>query len=355
MPGVSGPPEPPEPPEQEAGGPVSQPSADEREAITWEYDIPLINNLFMVRDFLLVLVLSLVIMQALVIVVGFLAGEELVVIPLQIYGIVIAVLVVLFLVAAGIVFANRHRTRFTVSRKGVDYETGARERRINRVVLFLSFLVGRPGAALLATSREAGHFDWADVHKVSVFPRKRVITLSDSWHPLLRLYCPPESFDQTVAAVQGYAAAAAAKRAARQAAEPAARTRRPWWFYAAWIVGVGAATFLGLAGYDTRLDDAWRWLILASVFVLVAGLLNGALGRRFFGLLGMLVGIFVLIYLLKDAFRPIIGPSGMSYGRAYEVDTWVFVVSLIGQLSLIAMGGWRLLGKDRHPATDRRE
>mgnify|MGYP001024949783 CR=1 FL=1 len=140
---------------------------DERRTLTWEYDIPLVNNLFMARDLLLVLVLSLIIMQLLVLLVGFLAGEGAVILPLQVYGIVAGVVGVLYLIAAVVVFWNRHRTEFTVGPRGVVYVSGARERRRNRIILALSFLLGRPGPALIATSQEAGCFDWGELAKVT--------------------------------------------------------------------------------------------------------------------------------------------------------------------------------------------
>ncbi|MBN1632053.1 MAG: hypothetical protein JW990_20040 [Thermoleophilia bacterium] len=321
--------EPPAPPSEPEGKPRS---------LTWEYDIPLLNNLFMARDLLLVLVLSLIIMQLLVLLVGFLAGEGAVILPLQVYGIVAGVMMVLYLIAAVVVFWNKHRTEFTVGPRGVAYVSGARERRRNRIILALSFLLGRPGPALIATSQEAGHFDWGELEKVTVHRRQRVITLSNSWRPVLRLYCTPENFDEVVALVQEYAGRAAAR-------PKEVRPRRKWWFYAAWVVGVAVATFLGMAGYDTNLDDMWRWLLLSAALVLIAGLVEAPLGRRLFAFAGFLVGIFVFIYLLRDAFRPIRGPSGFYYGRPYEIDTWVFVLSLIGQLALLGMAGWRLFGK----------
>jgi hypothetical protein len=157
--------------------------------LTWEYDIPLVSNLFMVRDLLIVIGASLVVMQVLLVVVGFLAGEGAVILPLKIYAIVGGALAVLFVIAAGVVFGNRHRTRFTVGPQGVAYESGSRERRIDRIVLVLSAPAGRPRASLIAVSQESGRYSWSAVKKVTVHPRQRVITLSDSWHPLLRLYC----------------------------------------------------------------------------------------------------------------------------------------------------------------------
>ena len=335
-------------PEPGAGVSAGAGPGDKSGTLTWDYDIPLVNNIFMLRDFFMVLVLSLVGMQLCVLLVGFLAGEGAVIFPAKVYGIVAGVFVVLFLIAAGLVLLNRSRTRFTVGPEGVGYEPGPRERRTNRAVFWLSVLVGRPGPALIAASQATGEFEWADIHKVTVHGRQSVITLSNSWRPILRLYCPPETFGPVLALVQHYASAAAAKRAARPRE---VSRRRPWWAYVAWTVGVAAATFLGMADYDIQLDDMWRWLLLEAVLVLVSGLVEEPLSRRLLSLAGFVVGIFVLIYLLRDAFRPIVGLGGTYYGRAYEIDTWLFVVALAGQLALLAMAGWRLFGKSRGTVT----
>jgi len=313
--------------------------------LTWDYNIPLVNNLFMLKDFLVVIVLSVVGMQAVLLVVGFFAGEGAVILPLKVYAIVAGVIAVLFLIAAGVALRNRFRTRFTLTPRGVAYESGPRERRINRITLVLSALAGRPGASLIALSQESGGFAWTAVDKVTVHRRQRVITLSDSWHPLLRLYCPPESFGEIVALVEARTAAAAGARAGR----PQALPRRRWWIYAAWIGGVIVAIFLGMAYYDTQLDDVWRLLILAAVLVLVAGLLEAPACRRLLGLAGAVLATYLLVSLLVEAAEPITGPSGLVHGRSFEVDTPLLVMSAIGQLALIGMGGWRLFGKRRRP------
>lgn len=324
------------------GGAMSEQA--EPVTLTWDYDIPLVNNFFMLKDFLVVIVLSLVGMQVALLVVGFFAGEGAVILPLQIYGIVAGVIAGLFIIAAGAVLRNRFRTRFTLTSRGVTYESGPRERRINRITLVLSILLGRPGASLIAVSQESGGFAWKDVRKVTVHRRQRVITLS-SWRPLLRLYCPADTFGEIVTMVEARTAAATGARARR----PRDFSRRPRWTYAGWFGGVVVAAFLGMAYYDTQFDDTWRLLILAAVLVLGAGLFEAPLGRRLPGLLGAGLAIYVLALLLVEAARPIIGPSGLVYGRSYEVDTPLLALSVVGQLALIAMGGWRLFGRRRRP------
>jgi hypothetical protein len=312
--------------------------------LTWDYNIPLVSNLLVLKDFLLVIVLSLAALQLVLLLVGFFSGEGYVVLPPKLYAIVAAVLAGLFLVAAGVVLQNRFRATFSVGPHGISYVSGPRERRINRVVFALSMFVGRPGASLLALSEESGRFSWVDVHKVTVHRRQRVITLSNSWRPLVRLYCPPETFGEILSLVQAHIAAVAVSRAKRPRALP-----RPWWAYALWTAGVIVATFLGVAHYETQFDDVWRLLVLAAVLVLCAGILQAPVTRRLFALGGAGLGIYVLVELLVEAVQPITGLSGMVFGRSYEVDTPLLVLSIVGQLALIAMAGWRLLGRGRRP------
>lgn len=330
------------------GGVMAEPSGPG--TLTWEYDIPLVNNLFMLRDFLVVIVLSLVGMQVALLIVGFFAAGGPVIIPFEIYLIVGGILVALFLIAAGVVLGNRHRTRFTVSPAGVAYEPGLRERQINRVALVLSVLGGRPGASLLAVSRESGEFHWDEVGKVTVHQRQRVITLGDSWHPLLRLYCPTEGFAEVVALVDAYTARAAAERVGGRP-----RRSRPLRASAAWVGAVAIATLLGMTWYDTMLTDIWRLLILAALLVMGAGLFNVPVVRRLLAVAGLLMGACVLVALVVEAAQPITGPSGATYGTSWEVDTPQLALSIIGQLVLIGMGGWRLLGRSRlsQPGTGR--
>jgi hypothetical protein len=52
------------------------------------------------------------------------------------------------------------------------------------------------------TRSNAANIRWRTVRKVNVNRSTRVISLCDAWHVGIRLYCPPDVFDQARIHVQ---------------------------------------------------------------------------------------------------------------------------------------------------------
>lgn len=187
--------------------PAEGPAAD---AITWRYDIPLLTNRFMLWDFGKVIVISVAVMALLVIVMGLLTRGEAVFLPWRILALVTGIMAGLFAVAT-LILGNRMEARFTVSAKGVGYEAGLRERRVNRTVFWLGLLARSPttaGAGALAASRESEFIPWASVRTLRVHRGPRVVVLKNSWRVVMRMYCPPELFERVVAACEAHHRAA---------------------------------------------------------------------------------------------------------------------------------------------------
>ncbi|MBN1543115.1 hypothetical protein JW992_13315, partial [candidate division KSB1 bacterium] len=97
------------------------------------------------------------------------------------------------------VFFNRYWVRFTLDEDGVLYESVRWSRKvsgaINAGAVVLGLLAAMPaaaGAGLMARSRQTVFLPWNRVRKVRCFDRFRVITLSNSWRPFLRLHCPTD-------------------------------------------------------------------------------------------------------------------------------------------------------------------
>lgn len=304
--------------------------------LAWSYDVPLVTNRFMLKDMAVVYGLSLCIMVLLVAGMSFLIGEEIVWIPIQMIGIVAAVLIVLFLIAAGVVLGNRITMEFVLTPEGVSWNTGTRQKKINRAGLILATLAGRPGpmgASLLAVASESGGLRWRDIHKVSIFSGPGVITLSNSWRPVLRLYAPPSLQPTVEAMVKTYWIPQSAD------ARGTAASRRNLRFLGRrlpWAVAAVAACMAAVAWYDFALDDAWRFLIVAGILVTAASLFGGAV-RRILGFLGGALTVYLLVGHVLEGLDPIIGPSGAYYGRTLEVDPWLFAVSLVGYLALVGL------------------
>lgn len=181
---------------------TGEPESDEA-PLTWAYDIPLINNRFIVWDWLCAMLITVGIV--ILVVLGIVAFEESVELSdlagtEVVFAIAFGVLTVLSLLAA-LVMGNHVSAQFTLDAQGVTFETGRRERTISRLAIVLGILSGRPGmvgAGALVASRERERHPWQEVRKVTVHNGPRVVSLSDSWHVFMRLYCPPELFEEVV-------------------------------------------------------------------------------------------------------------------------------------------------------------
>ena len=95
----------------------------------------------------------------------------------------------LLLAVSVVVFRNRIVARFTLDARGATYESGLPTPHVATVAGLLSLNPLVAGSGLLAETQSAVFLSWRDVHKVTVFPRGKVITLSNRWRPVLRLYC----------------------------------------------------------------------------------------------------------------------------------------------------------------------
>jgi len=172
--------------------------------IEWTYDIPLLTSRFMLGDFLRVIVLSVMAMYVIVAVGGLIVEQELIILPPQVFILTTGIMLGLF-VLTSLLLGNRQGARFTVGSRGVEYRAEKRERSMNRLVVLAGLLARNPttaGAGTLAMTREHLLVPWESIHRVVVHRRERVIALRNSWRTVLRLHCPPELFDEVVAAVE---------------------------------------------------------------------------------------------------------------------------------------------------------
>lgn len=113
---------------------------------------------------------------------------------------------VLLLVASLVVFRNRIVARFTLDERGATYESGRATARVATTVGLLSLNPLVAASGLLADSQSALFLPWRDVRKVTVFPAWKVITLSNRWRPVLRLYCVDgPTFERARAVVESHA------------------------------------------------------------------------------------------------------------------------------------------------------
>lgn len=101
-------------------------------------------------------------------------------------------------------FGNKMRVRLTVNNKGALWETmDKRANAVNRLAIVAGILGRSPqtaGAGVLAASREKEFVDWHQFSDVEYNNRRLMITLRNSWRPLL-LVCLPENYERVAAFV----------------------------------------------------------------------------------------------------------------------------------------------------------
>ncbi|MBN2848822.1 MAG: hypothetical protein JXP72_10325 [Coriobacteriia bacterium] len=314
--------------------------------IEWEYRVPLLTSRFMLWDFARVILLSVAIMYALVAVTGWFVDGEFVVMPPVVFAVTAGVMAALFAVAS-LLLGNRFTMTFSVGPDGVSYESGARERRINRVTAVLGILGGSAttaGAGLLATARETGGWAWAELHEARYFPGQRVISLRNSWRTVIRLHCTAETYEAVRAVVEEGIAREAGERAVA-AASVVPRPKRPWWSVAAGVAAPIVAGVLATAWPWLAYEDGMRWLVVPVLLLVAAGVL-----RIEFGRLAALLSLGPLAYVLfltaREAFSSSAGfsPGEVFYG--WELDTGLLVLTLLGEAALVALAAWRLLRRE---------
>ncbi|MDH7490349.1 MAG: hypothetical protein QHH80_12700 [Anaerolineae bacterium] len=191
----------------------------EDQALSWDYALPLATNPFMWWDFLRVVAASLLIMELLVFLMSLAAGDP-ILLPPALLALVAGILAALFAVATTLVYGNRYHARFTLDARGAQMEDAGQGRRFRWLMVVLGLMARRPGVAMSATAGPSGYgerVDWRDVRRVTVHRRLHVVTLSNSWRALLRLYCPPERFEQAAAYAQSRVAIAERRNTARKA------------------------------------------------------------------------------------------------------------------------------------------
>jgi hypothetical protein len=171
------------------------------DTLSWQYDIPLITNRYILWDIFRVIALSMAIIVALTWLIGVLRGDP-VLLPIEFLLLIGGIVVALFLFVTLVVFRNRYRARFVLDSKQAVFQgiwgDRAWDRMMKELLKVLAFLAVRGDP----TRSSAVNIRWRAVRTVNVNRSTRVIALCDSWHVVIRLYCSPEVFDQALAHVQ---------------------------------------------------------------------------------------------------------------------------------------------------------
>ncbi|MBU2602956.1 MAG: hypothetical protein KKA32_12460 [Actinobacteria bacterium] len=328
--------------------------------LTWDFDIPLITDRFMLWEFFKVSGISALLVPILVGLMGFFVEGELVLLPWQVPVFAFAAMFVLFLLAS-LLLGNRHGATFHINADGVGYAARKRERRLNRLAIIVGVLGGSPtatGAGLLAASRETMFIPWEDVQRVKVYRGPRVIVLKDSWHVVQRLYCPPALFEQATRLVEVHHRAAADARLAeelalakREAAEAAKRSdpltaSRAASSAARPVGGSLAHRLLLTAGGLILTVSAQAWYfndgelaaragIVGGVVIALSQLFREVAARQLFGFVGAIGVVWHAAMLGISAVEPIQGIYETTVSAV--LDTEWLVVAAISTLALLGL------------------
>ncbi len=313
-------------------------------ALRWEHPIHLLTNPFVLGDVLVVGGASLVGMQGLLLLIGWLVDGELVFIPPLFWALVLGVFLALYVLAAVLVFQNHIPACYSLDERGATMETGGGKRRFNPVLFVLSIVAVSPGGMRMAFGerpREAASIRWREVRRVRVCRRWRVISLWDGWHPVVRLYCPPRMWEKVLARVEE----AERARDYRRNGRGTAATGRRWREMLAWAALSVAATLV-IPAWGWADDGGYRLAMVAGALVLGAGVL-GSVGGWLSALGGAVAALAVTVQFALAALethRSILEERMM---HAYELDTPQLALSLAGCLVLLGMCVWRM-GHHQH-------
>jgi hypothetical protein len=174
---------------------------DSNRQITWDTDIPLVTNGYMLRTMLKVTLGSGVLVGALVSLMLGVQGD---------WSLIPSILAMFFAAGMGffaisvlimwLVFGNHFRVRFTVGATGVRYESLDRASKVgNRAALVVGLLAGRPGAAgsgLLAMTQENQALAWSGAFRAEFDPGAHRIAFCNRWRTLMMMYCTAENYEQ---------------------------------------------------------------------------------------------------------------------------------------------------------------
>jgi hypothetical protein len=309
----------------EAGGP----------AIRWEAPIPLVTSRFFMGDSLLAITVAVLLAYASIFVMALIVNGEVLLMPWQFGAALWLFFMVLFpLIALG-VFQNRIDASFAVSEAGFEIAGGTKLRRVNRVVLILALLGGRPaaiGPAMLATADERRAIPWGDVRTVRYHPRDCVIELRDSIFRMNRLFCPADRYEAIEARVR-----------AEIACHPRPVTRVDWADVlkrVGWSALVAVGWVLAVA-WDA--DRTFPWITGAAIAAAAGCWIDWWLGRLVGGvaLTAALVAAGMVVVAAFEATHY----EGLFTIYGYDRDSDLLAITCVGLFLLAAIGLRRLISK----------
>lgn len=300
---------------------------------TWEYPMPLLTNRFFLLDWLRWVAISIALTYAFIALAGLVFAQELIIMPWELAAVFLGLILLGTLVFL-LIFGNRYDATYTLDETGIGARTGSKGRKVNRVLFLLSLLSGKPGpvgAAMLAESGQDVQIDWSDIRKIEPHPAQRVISICNSWRTVVRLYCPPDLFDEVLRRV----------REGRAAAPPAEPRRVPWSRVLVALGGLAVVAVGAVLSGAWKPEDTMPAPLFAGGSAALAVLLPGAIGRV--AAVGALLGVIAsAVRVTTLAMEETVMAFGLVRWRGYEQDTEYLAVTVAGLLLLLSVAVWRV-------------
>jgi hypothetical protein len=178
--------------------------------LAWTFDIPLINNILLIRDLVIAFGIGLAFIVVLLTVVSGAWSEPGGLFELgKLIALLVGILFACFLITV-LLLKNRIQTHFFISRDGAGYASAnASQNSLPAAVVVAGALAKSPrtmGAGMLASAEQSGLSSWDDVTRVTIHPRQYAIDLKSSTDiKPIRLYCTKENFKKAAELVKNYA------------------------------------------------------------------------------------------------------------------------------------------------------
>lgn len=275
-----------------APAPASTPApAPDPEALVWvsSMKLPAAVILGEVARFLLITAVVMLVLMAFM---GVATGEPEMIIKiapfllLAVAGLGALVLPLMFLFMGG-----SQKALFHVDSHGCAMATQSGLGKVGGLAQWAGILSGNAqlmGIGMLAEAEQSVTITWKNVHGVGYDPSSGIITLRDSWHTALRLFCPPDLYETVAARVRAQADQGRAWREAH-----GVRTGGGVAGKVGWLALVAVVTLVGLV-YEPEENDVGFFVVLTGAFLAVGGLLPGIMHRGL-GLFALLSGGLALL------------------------------------------------------------
>jgi hypothetical protein len=174
------------------------------DSLDWDISVPLVTNVYVIIDLLLVL---LFLSGALAVATLYWVGFDHLYSVLRLFVVADGFMIVLLLSVMSFVFLNRFQLIYHIDDEGVQVHVGEFESSINRLAWRVSSITQKhsfTGGRVYALTNEQQSTSWDSVTRYIVDEHRRVISLTDDLHTLMRIYCTPEVYGAVASALEIY-------------------------------------------------------------------------------------------------------------------------------------------------------